>query len=93
MPRQRFVEGALYQMAGAAIVKLIETEKVTLGAGVPTIWQGMLAHLRAHGGDISSLRTLVCGGSALPEAVERLRAMRVLNPSAEPPIALSAAAV
>jgi len=58
-------------MVPAAIVKLIEAEKVTLGAGVPTIWQGVLAHLRASGGDISSLRTLVCGGSALPEAVMR----------------------
>jgi fatty-acyl-CoA synthase len=58
-------------MTPAAVVKLIETERVTVGAGVPTIWQGMLAHLRASGGDISSLRTLVCGGSALPEAVMR----------------------
>jgi fatty-acyl-CoA synthase len=58
-------------MEPAAIVKLIETEKVTIGAGVPTIWQGVLAHLRAVGGDLSSLRTLVCGGSALPEAVMR----------------------
>jgi len=58
-------------MIPAAIVRLIETEKVTVGAGVPTIWQGVLAHLRASGGDISSLRTLVCGGSALPEGVMR----------------------
>ena len=58
-------------MVPAAIVKLIETEKVTVGAGVPTIWQGVLAHMRAVGGDLSSLRTLVCGGSALPEAVMR----------------------
>jgi fatty-acyl-CoA synthase len=58
-------------MVPAAIVKLIETEKVTMGAGVPTIWQGVLAHLRTAGGDISSLRTLVCGGSALPEGVMR----------------------
>ncbi|HEY1666066.1 MAG TPA: long-chain fatty acid--CoA ligase [Trebonia sp.] len=58
-------------MIPAAIVKLVEAEKVTVGAGVPTIWQGVLAHLRANGGDISSLRTLVCGGSALPEAVMR----------------------
>jgi fatty-acyl-CoA synthase len=58
-------------MTPAAIAKLIETEKVTVGAGVPTIWQGMLAHLRAVGGDMSSLRTLVCGGSALPEGVMR----------------------
>jgi fatty-acyl-CoA synthase len=58
-------------MVPAAIVKLIETQKVTVGAGVPTIWQAVLAHLRAVGGDLSSLRTLVCGGSALPEAVMR----------------------
>jgi fatty-acyl-CoA synthase len=58
-------------MVPAAIVKLIETEKVTIGAGVPTIWQGVLAHMRAVGGDLSSLRTLVCGGSALPEVVMR----------------------
>src|ERR1700728_2508263 len=58
-------------MTPAAIVGLIESERVTVGAGVPTIWQGVLAHLRAVGGDISSLRTLVCGGSALPEIVMR----------------------
>src|SRR5487761_495125 len=58
-------------MIPAAVARLIETEKVTVGAGVPTIWQGLLAHLRAHGGDMSSLRTLVCGGSALPEAAMR----------------------
>jgi fatty-acyl-CoA synthase len=58
-------------MVPDVIAKLIETERVTVGAGVPTIWQGMLAHLRTVGGDMSSLRTLVCGGSALPEAVMR----------------------
>jgi len=58
-------------MTPPAIVSLIETEKATVGAGVPTIWQGLLAHLRTSGGDISSLRTLICGGSALPEAVMR----------------------
>ena len=58
-------------MIPAGIVKLIESERVTIGAGVPTIWQGVLAHLRAAGGDVSSLRTLVCGGSALPETVMR----------------------
>jgi fatty-acyl-CoA synthase len=58
-------------MTPASIVGLIENEKVTVGAGVPTIWQGALAHLRTVGGDISSLRTLVCGGSALPESVMR----------------------
>ena len=55
----------------AAMVGLIEREKVTVGAGVQTIWLGVLAHLRAVGGDISALRILVCGGSALPESVMR----------------------
>src|ERR1700729_1303722 len=64
-------------MYPAAIVGLIENEKVTVGAGVPTIWQGMLAHLRSAGGDMSSLRTLVCGGSALPGAGVRAHADEV----------------
>jgi fatty-acyl-CoA synthase len=58
-------------MIPAAVTALIQSERVTLGAGVPTIWQGMLAHLRAEGGDISTLRLLVCGGSALPESIAR----------------------
>jgi fatty-acyl-CoA synthase len=56
-------------MQPASLIRLIETEKVTLGAGVPTIWAGMLAALRASGGDMSSITRLVCGGSALPEAI------------------------
>src|ERR1700677_2655843 len=58
-------------MTPAAIVKLIETERVTVGAGEPTILQGVLAHLQTVGAALSSLRTVVCGGSALPEAVMR----------------------
>jgi fatty-acyl-CoA synthase len=58
-------------MTPEAIVRLIGQERVTVSAGVPTIWQGVLACLRATGGDISSLRTLICGGSALPESVMR----------------------
>jgi fatty-acyl-CoA synthase len=58
-------------MTPEAIVRLIANERVTVGAGVPTIWQGLLACLRASGGDVSSLRTMICGGSALPEAVMR----------------------
>jgi fatty-acyl-CoA synthase len=56
-------------MVPAAIAGLIETQRVTLGAGVPTIWQGMITHLRASGGDISSLRCLVAGGAAAPESM------------------------
>ena len=58
-------------MVPGTVTALITAERVTLGAGVPTIWQGVLAHLRASGGDISSVRALVSGGSALPESMMR----------------------
>jgi acyl-CoA synthetase (AMP-forming)/AMP-acid ligase II len=59
-------------MQPASLVKLINSEKVTLGAGVPTIWAGVLAVLRAtDGGGLPTVTRLVCGGSALPEAIMR----------------------
>ncbi|HEY6790357.1 MAG TPA: long-chain fatty acid--CoA ligase, partial [Trebonia sp.] len=58
-------------MIPAAVTALIQSERITLGAGVPTIWQGMLAHLRAEGGDLSTLRMLLSGGSAVPESLMR----------------------
>ncbi len=36
---------------------------------MPTIWNGLLQHMRAHGGDLSSLRLVPCGGSAVPHAL------------------------
>jgi fatty-acyl-CoA synthase len=50
-----------------AIAELIESERVTLAAGVPTIWNGMLGEL--DGRDMSSLTRIVCGGSAVPRAL------------------------
>jgi fatty-acyl-CoA synthase len=54
----------------AALVRLIGDERVTLAGGVPTIWAGVLAHMRAEGGDLSSLRLVVAGGSAVPHAMQ-----------------------
>jgi fatty-acyl-CoA synthase len=54
-------------MAPEAIASLMESERVTLAAGVPTIWQGVLAEL--DGRDLSALDRIVCGGSAVPEAL------------------------
>jgi len=54
----------------ATLVRLIGAERVTLAGGVPTIWAGVLAHMRAEGGDLSSLRLVVCGGSAVPHALQ-----------------------
>jgi fatty-acyl-CoA synthase len=49
---------------------LIEAERPTLAGAVPTIWNGLLQHVRAHGGDLSSLRVVPCGGSAVPHALQ-----------------------
>jgi fatty-acyl-CoA synthase len=51
------------------LVKLIEAERPTVAGAVPTIWNGLLQHIRQHGGDISSLRLVACGGSAVPHAL------------------------
>lgn len=48
-----------------AIVNLIESERVTIAAGVPTIWMGVLNEI--DGRDVSSLRGIPCGGSAVPK--------------------------
>src|SRR5205085_5516714 len=46
---------------------LMENEKVTLAAGVPTIWMGVLPLL--DGRDLSSLTRILCGGSAVPRSL------------------------
>ena len=55
------------KMQPKAIAELMEGEKVTLAAGVPTIWMGVLPELK--GRDLSSLRDIVCGGSAVPQSL------------------------
>lgn len=55
----------------AVLLDLIETEKVTLTAGVPTIWLAVLKELQQNPRDISSLRAIVCGGSASPKGLVR----------------------
>jgi len=56
---------------GASLYELFEQEKVTLSAGVPTIWLGLLQHLQANKLKLSSVKTLVIGGSAAPPAMIR----------------------
>jgi len=52
------------------LVQLIEAERPTIAGAVPTIWNMLLTHVRAHGGDLSSLRLVPCGGSAVPHALQ-----------------------
>jgi len=51
------------------LVKLIEAERPTVAGAVPTIWNALLQHVRVNGGDLSSLRIVPCGGSAVPHAL------------------------
>jgi fatty-acyl-CoA synthase len=53
------------------LAKLIESERVTLAGAVPTIWMGLLQWADEHKPDLSSLRTVVCGGAAVPESLMR----------------------
>ncbi|GAA0266866.1 long-chain fatty acid--CoA ligase [Actinomadura nitritigenes] len=53
------------------LVRLIEEERPTIAGAVPTIWSDVLRYTREHGSDLSSLRLVPCGGSAVPEALMR----------------------
>ena len=56
-------------MDGKSIFELIEGEKVSFAAGVPTVWQMMLGHMQAGGLRFSTLKRTVIGGSACPPAM------------------------
>jgi fatty-acyl-CoA synthase len=49
--------------------RLIETERVTVSGAVPTIWMDILRYADEHKPDLSSLRLVACGGSAVPRAL------------------------
>ncbi len=52
-----------------SLIEWINTEDITLSAGVPTIWLGMVQHLQKTDGDIPSLRRIAVGGSAAPRSL------------------------
>jgi fatty-acyl-CoA synthase len=54
---------------GKSLYELIEAEQVTLSAGVPTVWQGLLAHVDAIKGAFSHMRRTIVGGAACPTAM------------------------
>jgi fatty-acyl-CoA synthase len=54
---------------GKSLHDLFESERVTLSAGVPTVWQGLLAHVTANGLAFTTMRRTIIGGSACPAAM------------------------
>jgi 3-(methylthio)propionyl---CoA ligase len=57
---------------GKSLYELFETEGVTMSAGVPTVWQGLLAYTEAHQLKFSTMKRTVIGGSACPPAMMSL---------------------
>ena len=51
---------------GASVAALMNQERVTVSAGVPTVWLGLLQHLRGSGERLATVQKLVIGGSACP---------------------------
>lgn len=51
------------------LLEMIQDEKVTLAAGVPTIWLGVLQELENNNYDLSSMKRILCGGAAAPKSV------------------------
>ncbi len=56
---------------GKSLYELFESEGVTISAGVPTVWQGLLGYVDAGGLKFSTMRRSVIGGSACPPAMIR----------------------
>ena len=57
------------RLDGPSIYELLESEKVTMTAAVPTVWLALLQHLETTGKTLSHLRRVVIGGSAAPRAM------------------------
>ncbi len=53
-------------MDGASLANMMNDERVNMTAGVPTIWLGLLQHLRASGDRLTTVKRIVTGGSAAP---------------------------
>src|SRR3954469_6680439 len=74
LPHARVMMGADMVMPGRHIAaeplaKAIERERVTIAGAVPTVWLDLLRYADEHGPDLSSVHTVVCGGSAVPLAL------------------------
>jgi fatty-acyl-CoA synthase len=59
------------KLDGASVYDILEEEKVTMSAAVPTVWLGLLHHLRKENKKLSTLKLVVIGGSACPPEVIR----------------------
>ena len=54
------------KLDGESLYELFEAERVSITAGVPTVWLGLLDYLRSSGKRLNHLKSVVIGGSAAP---------------------------
>jgi fatty-acyl-CoA synthase len=83
LPYGCMLAGAAMVMPGPdlspkAVLQLLQDEKVTLTAGVPTIWMGLVPLLDDY--DLSTLRMIVCGGSAVPKSLSEAFRQKIGRP-------------
>ncbi len=57
------------RLDGASLYELMESERVTVSAGVPTIWQALIAHVEQNQLRFSTMRRTAVGGSAMPQSL------------------------
>ncbi len=57
------------KLDGPSLHALLEDERITITAAVPTVWLGLLQHLTATDGELNWLKRVVIGGSACPRAM------------------------
>ena len=74
IPYEGWLTGADFVMPGRflqaePLAKMIKEERVTFAGAVPTIWNEILRYSEQNEVDFSSLRFVVCGGSAVPRAL------------------------
>jgi len=71
------------RLDGEGLHEMLQTERVTITAGVPTIWLGLLDYLAKTGKTLDHLHSLVVGGSAAPlsmiEAFEEDHGVEVIH--------------
>jgi fatty-acyl-CoA synthase len=79
LPYEGWAVGSSFVMPGRflqaePLTKMIQDERVTFAGAVPTIWNDVLRYAEANRVDLSSLRYVICGGSAVPRAlIERFQ--------------------
>jgi len=57
------------RLDGASIYELLDSERVSLTAAVPTVWLMLLQHLESNGLTLPHLRRVIIGGSAVPRVM------------------------